>query len=254
MKKLFLVLAFLQVGCASKFYIPGNRFLIPESGGDWLKGDLKVGGVGVTQVQVADDITSASPNLNPELIKNSSVSVGLQLGLLSRLDAYYNNVSGAADIVGLKVQLLGDSNLTAKANNFSFALAGGAQFRTVSTSLDSGGNSSTSKIKLSGYEAMALIGFRLSDNVLFYTNPFVNKVNADVQIQRTSSGFTTTTAEPNGTGEMKGAAIGMRFGKGFYLDVEVALTETIWTRTNPTELKTDKFSDSALGVALGGTW
>jgi hypothetical protein len=254
MKKIILLIALLQFGCASKFFISGNRFLIPESSGSFLKGDFKVGGAGVTQVQVADDITAVNPDTTPQLSKNSSVALGLQIGLVNRIDLYLTGVSGAADIAGLKVQLLGDSNPTAKAHNFSLAVAGGANFGTISNSNNSSSVSANSKIKLGGYEALALMGYRFSDGFLFYLSPFASTTTANVKIERTVGDVTTTSAQPDGTGTMNGATVGVRFGKSFFLNAEVSVTDVEWTRTAPTELKTEKFTDSALGIALGGTW
>ncbi|MEK7357539.1 MAG: hypothetical protein AAB250_13890 [Bdellovibrionota bacterium] len=248
------LLAGLFTGCATKLYIPGNRFMSPEASGELLKGDFKVGGVGVTHVEVADDITSASPNTTPLLLKNSSMELGLQLGLASRLDAYYNIVFGAPSAVGLKLQLIGDTAQNSKKGNFSLAIAGGAFIGNLKTTATVGSDTGNSDVNFGGYEALIPIGYRANDGFLVYVTPFQSHVTAAVDIKRTSGGVTTTTAQPNGFGVMRGVTLGLRLGGGFFLALEASGTETTWTREQPSTLESTKFSDTAIGAAIGGQW
>lgn len=243
-----------SAGCASKFYIPGNRFLIPENSGGTWKGEFRTGGVGVTQVQVADDITSSSPDTTPKLVENSSAALGFNLGLFSRLDLYGNAVAGGPSFAGLKLQLLGDQNSSAKANNFSLAIAGAAALGSETLDAESSGIKGQSKLKFSGSQVLALMGYRLADDLLFYVGHSVDKIKADVTVQRTQNGTTTTTAEPDGIGELTATTAGLRFGKSFFLNLEYSLMKTKWDREQPTQLAATDLEEGAFGAAIGGSW
>jgi hypothetical protein len=241
-------------GCASRVFIQSNRFLAPEASGHFLGGDVKTGAAGVTHVQVADNMTSASPNTTPVLAKNSTVLFGGQLGLLSALDLYLTSGVGMAEVVGFKLQMIGAPMNAAKAGNFSLAIAGGGAFGSTKQTSEFGDVKGATNSEFGGWEAMVLAGYRPFDSLLVYASPFASKTNATVKVERTASGVTSTTAEPNGFGEMKGVTLGARLGTNFFVSVEGTLTETTWTRSSPTELKTDKFSDQALGLVAGVSW
>lgn len=256
MKNIFALLfcSVVLSACATKFYIPGNRFLSPESSGGFGHGDFKTGAIGVTDVQVASDMTVTSPDLTPKMNKNSSLSAGGQFGLFEKFDLYLTGVMGGPNFVGVKYQLLGDPAAAAKAENLSLSLAGGAAFSNSLVKSSSGDVQSESKINFSGWEALLLLGYRPMDSILLYAGPFQTVVNADVAIKRTQSNVTTVTAEPDGSGEMRGLIGGVRFGQNFFFSAELSATETTWTRQQPTRYVTDKFTDTALGAVIGGTW
>jgi hypothetical protein len=259
MSKILLTSLFLSLcSCASKFFVPGNRFLSSESSGKFLHGDVKSGGIGVTSVQMADDITLASPDLTPKLEKNSAGLFALQLGLFSGLDIYANMPFGGPLFTGGKIQLTGDTFREAKAGNFSLSIAGGAATGTLSQSAEADDIKSESKIKFQGYEAMVIAGLRVTDWTLFYVSPFYTHVSAKAKLQQTDTtnpaATPTVTAEPDGEGDMRGATVGLRFGKYFFVSGEASFTEMTWKRKNPTPLEADKFKNVAIGAALGGAW
>lgn len=221
-----VVFAVFNFGCASKLYLPTTRFITPEAGGEFLSGDFKVGSASVVHVQVADDITLASPDTTPDVKENSTVALGVDLGLLPFVNAYYTGVQGAPGVGGIKIQLLGDGSSSAKKNNFSLAIAGGANFGSVEDEAESGGVTGNSDIDFGGWEAMALMGYRPADKVLIYLGAFRSFTTADVKITRTSGGTTTTTAQPDGEAEVEGGVVGLRLGKDFFLGVEGSYSET----------------------------
>lgn len=251
---LFGLVGLLLSGCSSRLYIPGNRFLSPESSGRLLAGDVKIGGVGVTHVQVADDITSATPDTTPVLLSNSSLLIGAQLGLLPPLDMYFTSAAGGAAVLGGKLQLVGDSAAEAKAGNLSVTVAGGIVTGNRDQSVETSGLKGRSTIDFSGWEGLFSVGYRTSDSALLYLSPFVSRTKARVNIERTAGGTTSTTAEPHGFGDMKGVSLGLRLGKTYFLAMEGSVTETQWTRTQPSELKSERFVDKALGLGVGGSW
>jgi len=251
---ILIFLVFLVTGCASRFFIPTNRFLSPETDGALWKGEVKLGSAGVTQVQLADSMTSTTPDITPILSRNSSIYFGAELGLASWLDVYYSGVASAPGFVGLKIQIIGDPASTAKAGNFSIALAGGPGFGSAEQTDGSDDLKGKTKMKFTGWETALLLGLRLSDSFLIYAGPFKTHVQTNTEIQRTQNSVTTTTAEPHGTGDISGINLGLRFGKSIFLNIEGSYTTNQWTRTNPTELKADDLNALTGGVAVGGAW
>jgi hypothetical protein len=254
--RLFSLMSLLLAlsGCATRIYLPGNRFVTPEASGRFLGGEFHTGGAGVTHVQVADDMTAVTPNTTPLLVKNSTLAVGGQLGLLPILDFYYSNAFGGATAYGVKVQVLGEPANTAKEGNLSLAIVGAIQAGSQNSSVESSGVSGKSDVSFSGWEGVLSLGYRPAEGLLIYLSPFVSQTKATVKIERSVSGVTTNTTQPDGVGDMKGLSLGLRVGSTVFLTLEGSLTEAVWTRTSPSELKSDKFTDQALGLALGGAW
>ena len=85
MKQFIFLLSFavLTTGCATRFLVPANRFVLPENTGALFKGDVKTGMASTGQVELADDVTAASPDTTPILSRNSAVHIGADLGLAS---------------------------------------------------------------------------------------------------------------------------------------------------------------------------
>ncbi len=211
----------------------------------------------MTSVEQAHNITDVAPDTTPRLAKNSAAFVGLQLGLINHIDIYANEAFGGPVFAGVKLQLVGDPFKDAKSGNFSFSVAGGVASGNVTESQGTDTATSTkssSDATFGGYEAMVIMGYRPSDWTLIYVSPFTSHITAKTKIQQSTAGVATVTAQPDGQGDMKGASAGLRFGKYFFVNGEVSITETKWKRMKPTVYETEKFSNVALGVALGGAW
>lgn len=249
-----LTFNFLFTGCGTHVYIPGNKFMSPEASGHFLGGEFKAGLGGVTDARLTSDMTAVAPDTTPELNKNSTLLVGGQLGLLPALDVYFSAGRGTSDVIGGKLQLIGASAQEAKAENFSVAIAGGFVFGDVPQSSGTDQISGKATVNFSGWEALANIGYRPFDSLLIYAGPFASRTETKAVVERTELGVTTVTARPEGCGEMRGVSLGFRAGTNFFITAEGSLTETVWTRTSPSDFKTDKFTDQAVGVAVGGSW
>jgi hypothetical protein len=251
---LLLILGFATSGCATRFYIPTNRFQTPESSGNLWRGDIKIASAGVTQVQIADDTTSLNPDLTPILSRNSALQIGGSLGLASFLDLYANVTVSSPTFVGMKVQVLGNPAPGAKAGNVSLAILGGVATSSTKQNYDSSGVSGTSEMSFSGWEGAALLGYRWSENFLVYTGAFKSHVKTEATIKRTSNSITTVTAQPDGVGESSGAIFGVRWGNSIYISIEGISSANQWTRKKPTEQKADELNALVGGVAIGGAW
>lgn len=249
-----LIFTLFSVGCAAKFRIPGGRFMTPESSGQFAKGDIKAGMSGTVDVEVADNITSSSPDTTPLLHENSDPALALQVGLMERVDLYYTAVLGSAEFAGAKLQIIGDSAANSKSGNFSLALAGGASFGSQDLTSSTNSVEGEANLDFSGWEAMLLIGYRPTDSTVVYLGPSVINLQSDVTIQRTSGGTTSITAQPHGEGEVVATTLGLRTGQSIFLSLEATFFKANWKRTNPTVLEAEEYSDTLLSAAVGGAW
>jgi len=256
MKQFIFLLSFavLTTGCATRFLVPANRFVLPENTGALFKGDVKTGMASTGQVELADDVTAASPDTTPILSRNSAVHIGADLGLASFLDIYFTKISGGPTFAGLKIQLLGAPISTAKSGNFSLALAGGSGFGSITQNTEVGTIKGESELKFTGWEALLLLGYRPADSFLIYAGPFTSHIATDAKIKRTANAVTTTTAEPSGSGDFSGVNMGFRWGYHFFIVVEGSYINMKWTREKPTELKASDLSSFVSGITLGGAW
>jgi hypothetical protein len=179
----------------------------------------------------------------------------LALGLWSWVDLYGHAVEGSPSAAGIKLQILGAPNTTAKAGNISLALAGAPVFGTTKLDVDNNGVKSTADMKFTGWEASVLAGYRFFDSLLIYAGGFQTHIDMKTDIQRTQNSVTTTTASPNGNGDVSGGNLGIRWYPKFgVVGIEGTYTTNLWTRTNPSEKKADNLDSLTAGFVFGLHW
>jgi hypothetical protein len=239
-------------GCASNFYIPSNRFLIPESSGELLSGEFRAGAIGVAEVQVADDMTLANPNTTPQLTKNTTLGFGLDLGFTERFGIYIDGATNAPSVIGVKYQFMGDPLAVSEKGNKSLALAVGVMNGSQSEATSVNSVNGNTKFDFSGWESVLLVGYRPYDELLLYGGPFISTINAQVVVSGGPTGG--VTAEPDGSGGSRGCSFGVRYGELGFIDLEFAYLETNLQRTSPTALAANQLNDFAIGLATGGSW
>ena len=205
-------------------------------------------------MQLTEDMTSSNPDLNPILSRNSAMTLAGGLGLHKILDLYATAMSNGPNMVGLKLQILGNPAPGAKAGNFSVALAGGGAFSSSSNYYESDGVRGDADTSFSGWEAMLLMGYRTNENFLIYAGPFQSHFKTETVIKRKSGTSVNVTGEPNGTGDFTGGSVGVRLGNSIYVALEGTYTSAKWTREKPTELKANDLNSWVGGIAFGGAW
>lgn len=157
---LFLCLYFL-VGCATKYILPGNRFITPESQGGFLRGQLEL--QQTTANQLTADVRQGTVSEGVMYRDVSRVGFLYSTSLFERFDFVWSHTGSGNSLFGAKLQVLGGSK-TAKATGHKFSLAGlgGANdHETGDTSVI---------FRLSGKEYLALYGYRIDEMFLPYVS------------------------------------------------------------------------------------
>lgn len=258
MKKLILLLlGFFSVGCAVNVKMPVNRMISPEAQGEFMKGQIDLRWVGVADIELADNKTSATPDINPDISEDGAIGFGAGVGLFERLDFYYHNSDDSPSHYGLKLQLLGEPRSSSGKGNHSLAIGAAYAYLSETESEEEtlGSDTGKAKIKASGYEAFLLYGYRPTEKVIGYLGPFVYEIDAEATVERTSGGSTSVTATPKGEGSQAGVLLGFQFQseKG-YLNFEGGYAKTEYNRTSPSPLDAEDLEDSFFGASVGFMW
>ena len=161
MKFLLLLALFVQVGCATKYMLPTNRFITPESQGGAFRGQIEV------QKTTGNELSiDTSNNTVDEGVLYSQVSrTGFLLSnsLFNQFDLFWSHVAGANSMLGGKFQFMGESR-TAKSVGHKMSLA--AAIGSNEHETDDG----VVEFTLGGQEYMLIYGYRFLEEIMAYTS------------------------------------------------------------------------------------
>ena len=156
----FIILLFLS-GCATKYILPGNRFITPETQGSTFRGQMEYQQTGATQLT----IDTSSGTVDDGVLYEDVIRSGFLMSnsLFDSFDFVWSHTGGSASMLGGKYQFLGGSRSgNAAGPKASIAiLAGGNDYET---------DDKTIKFNLGGTEYIALYGHRLNPAVLTYSS------------------------------------------------------------------------------------
>jgi hypothetical protein len=192
----------LVSGCALPVHTRtvANRFDSPEASGRLGKGHAEGGFDGGQDFFISSDATQTPPDLSHPAFGRSDFDAvtSAGVGLLDRLDVDLKLHLNSDLIFQAKYQLLGDTELNAKAGNFSMAFTAGVgghsdKDSTADVDFSTSGSSShiTSSYDMSStdYEFAAILGYRLNESVLIYTSPYFARRLYSGTIYQTSSSY-----------------------------------------------------------------
>ncbi len=150
----------LLSGCATKYMLPGNRFLTPETQGKTFESQFEIQQASASRGTI--DLSNASTD-NALLYSDEKKAGYLySTSLLEQIDFFWSTVASGNSMLGGKYQILGSSR-TAKGAGHKIAV-----------SVAFGGNkhkiegSDTIEFNLKGKEFSLIHGFRINENVLLY--------------------------------------------------------------------------------------
>lgn len=237
MKVILILLLLLQVGCATKYVLPGNRFITPESQGGVFRGQFELQQTKANQLTI--DTTNSS--VNDGVIYSDLNRVGFlySTSLMESFDFFWSHTGNANSMLGGKLQLLGGSRSAKAVGN---KLAIGAAF---------GGNEHETEDKkvefeLSGQELLLIYGYRFSENVLAYssysyaTYHFTGVLNSSV--------VALNGAKPDYRTRVQSLSLGTE------LALEILILKLEGTYQ---QLRTDKTRDKenlSIGYSVGFQW
>ncbi len=153
---------FLLGGCATKYIIPGNRFLTPESQGGNLRSHFEFQQSSANQLTA--DVTNASikDGVTQQIISRSGFLFGTSL--YESADFFWSHTGASNSLFGVKLQLVGASKA---ANGTGHKLAFAASLGANEHETD---GTNTVEFELTGKEFNLLYGYRFSENLLVYSN------------------------------------------------------------------------------------
>ena len=153
---------FLQVSCASKYIIPGNRFVTPESQGGVFRSSFEFQQTSASQLTADVSKGSVDEGVLYSDVKRSGFL--FSSSLMEQIDFFWNHTGSANSIFGLKYQFMGAPR-TANGTGHKMAFSAGIGGNEYETD-----GSDSVLYTLSVQEFQLLYGYRLSEFVLLYSN------------------------------------------------------------------------------------
>jgi hypothetical protein len=161
MKLLLICLTFFVASCATKYVVPGNRFITPESQGDAFRGQAELQGTRGNQLRIDTSNGTVDDGVTYETISRSGFLVSNSL--FDQLDIFWSHLGGGNSMLGGKFQFLGGSRASAGAGHkMSVALAFGQN--------EHEDDDEDIKFQLGGREFLLLYGYRFTPMVMPYTS------------------------------------------------------------------------------------
>jgi hypothetical protein len=227
---------FIITGCATKYMLPGNRFLTPETQGEAFRGQFEV------QKTTGNELSiDTRQNRTDQGVLYSEVSrTGFLLSnsLFNRFDLYWSHVAGGNSLLGGKFQFLGGSRVT-KETGHKLALAAAVGSNEHET--DDG----VVEFTLGGQEFMLLYGFRWVPELMTYATLSQATYNFDGEV-RTSGPLSGQTPK------IDSKIISLSGGLEGSIDVVFAKLEFTYQAINTD--KTKAYSRFITGFSIGLAW
>lgn len=237
MKLLLLLSLFFQVSCATKYLVPGNRFLTPETQGDAFRGQFEFQITSGNQMTID---TSNGDTQNGVLYEETSrVGFLLSNSFFDAFDIYWSHVGSANSLIGAKFQFIGSSRSAAgTGHKLSVAVAaGGNEHETEDEAVE---------FELGGQEFMLLYGYRISPNIFPYSSLSYAKYDFEGRIH--SSDPVLNGLKP----KLETTVTSLNVGTEFTLDSFFAKVEGTYQQLKTTDTK-DK-TRMIFGYSLGLNW
>lgn len=158
--RLFLILIlFLFGSCATKYIIPGNRFITPESQGGIFHGQVEIQQTSANQLT----IDTRNDSIHDGVLYDQKTRTGFLISdsIFDNFDFIWSHTGSANSLLGGKLQVLGDPRLAKTAGHkmSMVALFGGNEHETDDRSVE---------FDLAGQEILLIYGYRFTENVLPY--------------------------------------------------------------------------------------
>jgi hypothetical protein len=153
---------FLLVSCATKYIIPGNRFMTPESQGGEFHSSIELHQSSANQLTA--DVSQGSVKNGVTSKITNRTGFEFETSFLEQLDLFWTHTGGGNSLLGGKFQFMGASKT---ANGAGHKMA-------ISAAI--GGNeheiegANKVEFELTGQEFQLLYGYRLNEFFLLYSN------------------------------------------------------------------------------------
>lgn len=162
MKLVFFLFTLLQFGCATKYILPGNRFMTPESQGGAFQSQFEFLQASANQLTADVSQASVTDGVTYQVVRRSGFL--FSTAFLDQLDLFWSHTGSANSLLGAKFQFFGASR-TAKGTGHKMAISaafGGNEHETDGTD--------KVEFELTGQEFQLLYGYRFSELMMAYSN------------------------------------------------------------------------------------
>jgi hypothetical protein len=161
--KLFLYFGlFIFSGCATKYLVPGNRFMTPETQGGVFNGQAEMHFTSANQMVIDVSTGTADQGVMYESMPRTGFLMATSF--LDELDLFWSHTGAANSMLGAKFQFMGGSK-SGRETGHKMALAAAFGGNEHITDADP-----EIQFTLSGQELMLLYGYRFTENFLVYLN------------------------------------------------------------------------------------
>ena len=234
---LFLLMLF-QIGCATKYVLPGNRFMTPESQGGMFNSQFEFQQTPGNQLTADLTDGTVDKGVTSQLISRSGFL--FSTSLLDQIDLFWSHTGTSDSLLGAKFQFLGTSR-TGKGTGHKMAISaafGGNDYEVE-------GEAKVS-FNLKGSEFQLLYGYRLSEMLLMYSN--FSYANYNFSGEVTSSDPIINGLKPTYDTKIYALYTGMELGLGpFFGKLECGYQQLQTTYTKDV-------SHFIYGYSVGVSW
>jgi hypothetical protein len=228
-----LLLLFLS-SCATKYVVPGNRFITPESHGGTFVTQVEFQQTQATQLTINTDNGTVEDGVYYSGLKRAGFQ--FSSSLLDQFDFVWSHTGSANSMLGLKLQILGASR-SSKGAGHKLAvvfLGGNNAHETDDKSVE---------FDLSGKEFLVVYGYRISETFL----PYVGVSYANYEF---NGAIKSSNPSLNGLRPVYGTSVqSLVAGTEFSLGVLVSKLEASYQQLKTDLTKTEEVL--AFGYSFG---
>jgi hypothetical protein len=229
---------FLLTSCATKYILPGNRFITPESQGKMFESQFELQQTSATQANI--DISNGSVK-NP-LIYTDTKKTGFlfSTSVLDSMDFYWSNTGTGNSMFGAKLQFLGESRIAKAAGHklaATFGIGGNDHHLDGNPGVD---------FTLGGTDFSLIHGYRFNEFFMLYDALAYSKYQFSGTL--TSNNSTLNGLKPSFSNKIIAAFLGAEVSySAFFAKLEFGYQTLDSSYTK-------KRNATVLGYSVGVSW
>jgi hypothetical protein len=170
-----LVLSLFLYSCATRYVLPGNRFMTPETNGGFLRGQVELQQTNANQLRAKTAQGTVNQGVAYSDLARTSYLVSSSF--FEQVDLFWAHTGAANSLAGVKVQLLGTPRVN---NGIGHKLA-------LSAALGENAHEPEDKsidFTLGGREFGLLYGYRINPTLLPYSSLMYSSYNFEGDIKK----------------------------------------------------------------------
>lgn len=236
MKYLLLLCLYFFAGCATKYIVPGNRFISPETQGGIFHGQFEFHQTNASQLSADTSESTVDRGVVYQDVSRSGFLYSNSF--FDQFDLFWSHTGSANSMVGGKLQVMGASrSAKAAGQKLSLALAFGANDHEL--------EDESIEFELSGREFLVIYGYRINESFLPYASlsyanyDFKGIININNALNGLRPKYATISKAVNG-------------GFEFSIDSFISKVEATYQQLVTTDTKDEH--NIVFGYSLGFSW